>query len=252
MLLRLPDPPAAEQSPDALRRDLAACGLLKADDGWDEQHPRTGTPPNPGWFAAKPQASGAAEETPAKVRPGWPSRAAVEKAMEWVEDKAAQLASREGADALIGPNLYFDAIAAFLEVMEPQPTNVGEERLLAQLYANYAPPKTLEELRQPPQNNALGYERHHVVEQNPSNVAKEDDVCEVFFAVNKFGREAIDDDNNLVFVPRLKHELITADYNRKPEGGQPFRRLRDYANTLDFDRQRQIGLEELREYGVLK
>ena len=27
------------------------CGLLKADADWDEKHPRTGEPPNPGWFA---------------------------------------------------------------------------------------------------------------------------------------------------------------------------------------------------------
>jgi hypothetical protein len=30
---------------------LVACGLLKADADWDEKHPRTGAPPNPGWFA---------------------------------------------------------------------------------------------------------------------------------------------------------------------------------------------------------
>ena len=57
LLLRLPDPPpSAGAQPDGLEkrrlaRDLAACGLLKADADWDEQHPRTGAPPNPGWFA---------------------------------------------------------------------------------------------------------------------------------------------------------------------------------------------------------
>ena len=30
---------------------FAACGLLKADADWDNKHPRTGAPPNPGWFA---------------------------------------------------------------------------------------------------------------------------------------------------------------------------------------------------------
>jgi hypothetical protein len=38
---------------------------LKADDGWDEQHPRTGSPPNPGWFAPKPKEAQADE--PPKV-----------------------------------------------------------------------------------------------------------------------------------------------------------------------------------------
>jgi hypothetical protein len=59
LLLRLPDPPASASSqPSALEkrvlaRDLIACGLLKADADWDEKHPRTGAPPNPGWFAPK-------------------------------------------------------------------------------------------------------------------------------------------------------------------------------------------------------
>ena len=57
LLLQLPDPPpAAIAQPDGLEkrrlaRDLAACGLLKADADWDDKHPRTGAPPNPGWFA---------------------------------------------------------------------------------------------------------------------------------------------------------------------------------------------------------
>jgi hypothetical protein len=57
LLLQLPDPPAsADAQPDGLEkrrlaRDLVACGLLKADADWDDKHPRTGAPPNPGWFA---------------------------------------------------------------------------------------------------------------------------------------------------------------------------------------------------------
>jgi len=59
---KFPDPPVAEGAgADVLQKrllasDLVACGLLKADDGWEEQHLRTGTPPNPGWFASKPKA----------------------------------------------------------------------------------------------------------------------------------------------------------------------------------------------------
>ena len=49
LLLNLPDPPELDGAiPDTLQkrllaRDLAASGLLKADDDWDAQHPRTGT-----------------------------------------------------------------------------------------------------------------------------------------------------------------------------------------------------------------
>ena len=45
-----------------LARDLVACGLLKADADWDDKHPRTGAPPNPGWFA--PTAGAAAADEP--------------------------------------------------------------------------------------------------------------------------------------------------------------------------------------------
>jgi hypothetical protein len=69
LLLRLPDPPAAEGAqPNALEerflaRDLIACGLLKADADWDDKHPRTGAPPNPGWFAPT---AGAAAGAPSR------------------------------------------------------------------------------------------------------------------------------------------------------------------------------------------
>ena len=69
LLLQLPDPSgvADERSGDPerrrLARDLIACGLLKADADWDDKHPRTGEPPNPGWFAPTSEARGS--EAPA-------------------------------------------------------------------------------------------------------------------------------------------------------------------------------------------
>ena len=63
LLLQLPDPPASTgDRPDGLEkrrlaRDLVDCGLLKADADWDDKHPRTGAPPNPGWFAPTSEAS---------------------------------------------------------------------------------------------------------------------------------------------------------------------------------------------------
>jgi hypothetical protein len=81
LLLQLPDPsPAAIAQPDGLEkrrlaRDLAACGLLKADADWDDKHPRTGEPPNPGWFAPT-SGEPDAEEPNASSNPatGAPSR----------------------------------------------------------------------------------------------------------------------------------------------------------------------------------
>jgi hypothetical protein len=69
LLLRFPDPPALEKGDQSaedlflLAEALWRSGLLK---DWDpDKHPRTGEPPNPGWFA--PVAS---EDKP--PRRGWP------------------------------------------------------------------------------------------------------------------------------------------------------------------------------------
>jgi len=62
LLLRLPDPAVSALDPEPRDEQLARLresGLLAKD--WDEaEHPRTGTPPNPGWFAPRDD-SGAAE-----------------------------------------------------------------------------------------------------------------------------------------------------------------------------------------------
>lgn len=55
VLLRLPDPPALRKSAASgleLATELANSGFLIKE--WDpDDHPRTGEPPNPGWFAPK-------------------------------------------------------------------------------------------------------------------------------------------------------------------------------------------------------
>jgi hypothetical protein len=53
LFLHLPDPPDSGPPIEKLRlaSELASCGLLKVDPDWDAKHPRTGTAPNPGWFA---------------------------------------------------------------------------------------------------------------------------------------------------------------------------------------------------------
>jgi hypothetical protein len=55
LLLKFPDPPCDEapgNSPDLLSKRLNECGWLLKDFDPDE-HPRTGVPPNPGWFAPR-------------------------------------------------------------------------------------------------------------------------------------------------------------------------------------------------------
>ena len=75
LLLRLPDPPASAgaqadgSEKQRLVDGLLACRLLKADADWDDKHPRTGAPPNPGWFAPTSGATEAPGEPKASPSP---------------------------------------------------------------------------------------------------------------------------------------------------------------------------------------
>lgn len=134
-------------------------------------------------------------------------------------------------------------IDVFLATFTSEELNQGEDRLTAQLKAAFDPPKTLNELQQQPAANILGYEQHHIVEQNPSNLAKD--------LVEKFGQEVLDDPSNLACVPRFPHEDISGMYSSKPFGsGTPT--LRELLSELDFERQRELGLIIMRICGVLK
>jgi len=241
VLLQFPDPPLGKgilptaNGWMALAVELAASGLLKGD--WDPaKHPRTGERPNPGWFA---DVAREVQEVTARIRT-WPSS-------EFNKELRKLLAglSKEGWLTDFGP--YGDAAAIIWEIVQrlgPSALNDGEDRAIQQTNAYFDPPKTLEELQRPPTENLLGYETHHEVEQNDANVEKT--------TLFKFGREAIEDPGNTVYVPRLKHELISADYSRKADGDPLGRTFREVVDELDFDQQRVIGIDMLRKYGILK
>jgi hypothetical protein len=89
----------------------------------------------------------------------------------------------------------------------------SQQRIADQVYASLQPPETLEELQMQPQDHFFGYEQHHIVEQNAANVAK--DGTSVTVLLVKFGYQALDDPSNLVWIPRLLHERITAEYSSK-------------------------------------
>ena len=76
------------------------------------------------------------------------------------------------------------------------PTNMYELRLEQQVNAYFGTPKTLEELQPPPAGDPLGYERHHIVEQNDANIAKGG--LEYRRELTKFGAAAVDDNTNIV------------------------------------------------------
>ena len=254
LLLRFPDPPSlAKGSPACgsaeLARRLFDSGLLDKD--WDPaQHPRVGEPPNPGWFAAKP------EDAPNAGPPRAPSRSSSRReafrlGLRFMRDLMADTADeviRTGKVALwLAPKLW-GPIEFVVELLKSSELNPDEQRAIDYGRASVDPPKTLEELQRPPTQNVLGYERHHIVEQNPDNIAKGPDVEEI----EKFGRDLIDDPSNIVWIPRFKHEQITRYYNSEDPDDPLGRIRRKMINDLDFAGQRAAGLEALRKVGVLQ
>lgn len=79
---------------------------------------------------------------------------------------------------------------------------------------------------------------HHIVEQNPANIAK-------------FGENAIHNTSNLMKLPHGKgtiHARISGHYSSK----QPFtggKTVRQWLNTKSFDYQRNYGLQKLKDFG---
>ena len=167
--MQFPDPPkiaGAEETNDQLWRsvaELCRSGLLKAD--WDPaKHPRTGTPPNRGWFAPVPRE---AKTPPA----GWPLRH-VNVAARKAFAEAIEGFGRYGKYLFLGLPLA-DGILAFVDAYSPTELNRGEDRLTAQLLAALQQPaESLEALQHEPSENILGYELHHIVESNPDNLQK--------------------------------------------------------------------------------
>lgn len=253
VLLGFPDPPTlvkdalARGSPE-LAEQLVASGLLKGD--WDEaQHPRAGCPPNAGWFAPKPQEDDQSGLSPAPLPPSSTSevfRLGAQLARSAIR-LAADLSVDAGEAALRLGSRAPGVIEAIVDLLDSPELGRGERQVLDQLRASMDPPKTLEELQRPPTENTLGYQLHHVVEQNPANVAK----SPIVDAIEKFGQAALDDPCNLVWAPTFKHELISDYYNSKDEG-DPTRLHRQVVDDLDFADQFAAGLAALRRFGVLK
>jgi hypothetical protein len=254
LLMQFPDPPAFAKGVGSmeeltrLANALAKSGLLKGED-FEREHPRTGTPPNAGWFATKPKPQRPARPSASDPGSAWPSKETNQKVRQWAIEAFGKLMA-SGEERLIDGFPIADAIAVFIEGLGLGELNTGEQRILDQLYANFDPPKTLKQLQTPPTDSVLGYEQHHIVGQNPSNVAKHDSGFEE--VLKKFGRDRIDDPDNIVWIPRLQHEKITSYYNSE-DNDDPMARVRWKAiGDLDFAGQRTAGLAILRQLGVLQ
>ncbi|MBI1203996.1 MAG: DUF2384 domain-containing protein [Rhodopseudomonas sp.] len=98
------------------------------------------------------------------------------------------------------------------------------------------PPKSLEELQRAASTPAAGYDIHHIVEQTSAER-------------DGFPRDVIDSPDNLVRVPRLKHQEINGWYQRpNPNfGGQT---PREYLSGRNWEVRRAVGLEALKIHGV--
>lgn len=104
--------------------------------------------------------------------------------------------------------------------------------------AYFDPPKSLGELREAALNPKKGYDVHHIVEQGPAR------------------RDGFDDGqlqsgSNKVLIPRYKHWEISGWFGRKnPKYGgiSP----RDYLRGQPWHVRERVGLDVLREFGVLE
>jgi hypothetical protein len=100
------------------------------------------------------------------------------------------------------------------------------------------PPKTLEELQRSVSQPELGYDIHHVVERTQAGR-------------EGFTQEQIDNPNNLVRIPTMKHWEINAWYqtaNPDFEGMTP----REYLSGRSWSVRRAVGIDALKIHGVLK
>jgi hypothetical protein len=101
------------------------------------------------------------------------------------------------------------------------------------------PPETLEVLQQrATEDSQPGYHNHHIVGQHWQNR-------------QKFGDGPVQSRENIVRIPVLKHIEITRWYSTQNSryGGMT---SRDYLRGREWDEQTEVGLEVLREHGVLK
>lgn len=311
LLLRFPEPPSLGKSAPArgsaeLAKQLIESGLLKAD--WDSaKHPRTGEPPNPGWFAPredapaqvaqnefepkptmsdaepsasrfapivdekKPLATIEAEPEPPpndEAGPGQTPESELESApskedlsprelmkslREFLKREAFPIIETGGLVDWAASKLS-DAIAQtivklqLLETASPAEVDQIVLRALAEAQAAKDPPRTLAELQTPPTQNAAGYDDHHMVQQNKANIAK----SPLVVAIEKFGWNVINAPSNRVWVPRVKHRLITDWYNGVDPNDPKGRRRREVVSDMDYDAQYQDALATLRRFGVLQ
>jgi hypothetical protein len=119
----------------------------------------------------------------------------------------------------------------------------GIHGYIAEIQSYRDPPKTLEEMQQAATDKTTpGYQNHHIVGQ----VAREE-------PGRNFPEEWIDRPENKVRITTRKHYEINVWYAQSNDD-EPFygRSPRDYLRGKQWSERYRIGLEALRDHGVLK
>jgi hypothetical protein len=105
-------------------------------------------------------------------------------------------------------------------------------------------PRSLEELQDAADNSPQrGYHDHHVVERQSGSSDPDSNA-------RRFG-DRLESRENIVRIPQWKHVEISAWYstrNRAYGGRTP----RDYLRGQSWDEQYRLGIQKLRDFGVLK
>ena len=100
------------------------------------------------------------------------------------------------------------------------------------------PPRSLQELQSAVGVWRAGTDIHHIVEQTSAEI-------------DGFPRGIIDSPDNLVRIPRLKHQEITAWY-QTPNADFGRQSPRNYLIGRSWSVRYEVGLDALKQFGVLK
>jgi hypothetical protein len=111
----------------------------------------------------------------------------------------------------------------------------------AEIETQLDPPKSLQELHDAVRVDRPGTQIHHIVEQGPAEK-------------DGFPRSQIDAPDNLVRIPKQKHQQISDWYSTKNvedarfDGQSP----RDWLRNRSWAERREFGPKVLEDFGVLK
>ncbi|HYM01146.1 MAG TPA: hypothetical protein VEZ90_19460, partial [Blastocatellia bacterium] len=217
---------------------------------WDRRWPKGDPEKQGGRFAPKDSEADSAGEIAGPGHNNPPSEIKAEpRPNRWITaHKIARRFARFGA-TLGGRLPSWGKVAAAIAALSPEIVDH-----VADIVSYYDEPKTFDELRitkdyrEYQSFDALkrdlrpegspGYQLHHIVEQNPSNI-------------ERFGQGKIQSTENVVEIPTYAHEEISARYNSK-NGDSGDMTVREWLSSKPYPFQKEYGLRILKEVGVLR